>query len=58
MADLYSGGRPPAEVMAWIAEQDKRRDPYAPCPCGSGHKFRFCHGARAAPALTTAAARA
>ena len=57
MADLYSGGRPPAEVMAWIAEQDKRRDPYAPCPCGSGRKFRFCHGARAAPALTTAEAR-
>jgi len=58
MADLYSGGRPPAEVMAWIAEQDKRRDPYAPCPCGSGNKFRFCHGARAAPALAPAAARA
>jgi uncharacterized protein len=58
MADLYSGGRPPAEVMAWIAEQDKRRDPYARCPCGSGHKFRFCHGASAARALTTAAARA
>jgi uncharacterized protein len=57
MADLYARGRPPAEVMAWIAEQDKRRDAYAPCPCGSGRKYRFCHGARAAPAITAAAVR-
>jgi uncharacterized protein len=49
MADLYTAGRPPAEVMAWVAEQDRRCDPYAPCPCGSGRKFRFCHGARSAP---------
>jgi len=49
MAELYTAGRPPAEVMAWTAEQDRRRDPYAPCPCGSGRKFRFCHGARPAP---------
>jgi uncharacterized protein len=53
MADLYTAGRPPAEVMAWVAEQDRRCDPYAPCPCGSGRKFRFCHGARSAPVPAT-----
>jgi uncharacterized protein len=58
MADLFNGGRAPAEVMAWTAEQDKRRDAYAPCPCGSGRKFRFCHGARELPACATQAAPA
>ena len=28
--------------------EDARRDPYAPCPCGGGRKFRFCHGDRKA----------
>ena len=23
-----------------------RRDVYAPCPCGSGRKFKFCCGAK------------
>jgi uncharacterized protein len=30
--------------MAWIAEQDAKGGAYRPCPCGSGRKFRFCHG--------------
>jgi len=30
--------------MGLTAAQDAERDPYAPCPCGSGRKFRFCHG--------------
>jgi uncharacterized protein len=46
MAQLYAGGRRPAEVMDQLRDEDRRRDAYAPCPCGSGHKFRFCHGAR------------
>ena len=25
-----------------------KRGPYQPCPCGSGQKFRFCHGNRGA----------
>jgi uncharacterized protein len=57
MADLYTAGRPPAEVMAWVAEQDRRCDPYAPCPCGSGRKFRFCHGTRSAHVPATPEAR-
>jgi uncharacterized protein len=48
MANLLRGGRPPAEVMAWVAAEDARRDPYQPCPCGGGSKFKFCHGDRRA----------
>lgn len=44
MAQLYKQGHPPAEVMTSIAALDARRDAYQPCPCGSGKKFRFCHG--------------
>jgi uncharacterized protein len=44
MARLLQDGRPPSDVMAITATDDKRRGPYAPCPCGSGRKFRFCHG--------------
>ena len=46
MAQLYKKGHPPAEVMTSIAALDARRDAYQPCPCGSGSKFRFCHGDR------------
>jgi len=48
MAQLIQQGRPPAEMMASIAAADVKRGPYQPCPCGSGQKFRFCHGNRAA----------
>ncbi len=47
MAQLLQRGRPPSEVMAWTAAEDTSRGPYQPCPCGSGKKFRFCHGNRA-----------
>jgi uncharacterized protein len=44
MARLLQQGRAPSEVMAWTAAEDAKRGPYQPCPCGSGQKFRFCHG--------------
>jgi uncharacterized protein len=44
MAHLIQQRRYPAELMAMIAVDDAKRDPYQPCPCGSGNKFRFCHG--------------
>jgi uncharacterized protein len=47
MAQLLQQGRAPSEVMSLLAAVDARRGPYAPCPCGSGQKFRFCHGNRA-----------
>ncbi len=49
MADLIRQSRPAEEVMSILAEQAKnlnakpgRNDP---CPCGSGLKFKKCHGA-------------
>ncbi|HET8723669.1 MAG TPA: anaerobic sulfatase maturase [Anaeromyxobacteraceae bacterium] len=46
MVQLLREGRAPSEVMKWAAAKDARRDPYEPCPCGGGRKFRFCHGDR------------
>lgn len=47
MAQQFKRKRPPADVMAWTAAEDTKRGPYRPCPCGSGRKFKFCHGDRA-----------
>ena len=47
MVGLLKEGRAPSEVMALVAEEDKKQGPYQPCPCGSGRKFRFCHGSHA-----------
>jgi uncharacterized protein len=44
MAQLLRQGHAAADVMDTIAQLDAKRGPYAPCPCGSGKKFRFCHG--------------
>ena len=51
MAGLLHRKRAPAEIMRWAQEQDRlqaaafasagRNDP---CPCGSGKKFKHCHG--------------
>jgi uncharacterized protein len=46
MARLLRQGRAPADVMALTAAQDTQLGAYRPCPCGSGRKFRFCHGNR------------
>ena len=53
MAQLIQQRRYPAEVMARVAEEDKTRGPYQPCPCGGGAKFRFCHGNRAPRSSTS-----
>ena len=47
MVQLLQQRRPPSDVMALTAAEDYRRGPYQPCPCGSGQKFRFCHGNKA-----------
>lgn len=47
MAQLLQQGRAPSDVMPMLAALDAKRGTYAPCPCGSGQKFRFCHGNRA-----------
>lgn len=46
MAQLLHQNRPPSALMASIAVEDARRGPYQPCTCGSGRKFRFCHGSK------------
>jgi uncharacterized protein len=46
MVELLRRNRPPSDVMALIADEDLKHGPYKPCPCGSGRKFRFCHGDR------------
>ena len=47
MAKLFQNGQPPSDLMALVAAEDARHGPYRSCPCGSGRKFRFCHGDRA-----------
>lgn len=54
MAQLYRAGRPVAEIMGLLAEEDEERlrlaqavaraGRNAPCPCGSGKKVKHCHG--------------
>ena len=53
MAGLLRQQRAPAEIMGWYRERDRRRaEAFAvagrndPCPCGSGKKFKQCHGRR------------
>jgi uncharacterized protein len=52
LADLLRRGRPAAEIMPILAANaDHERKAFAhtgrnePCPCGSGRKFKRCHGA-------------
>jgi len=51
MAGLLQRQRAPAEIMRWAHERDRRQAAaFAlagrndPCPCGSGKKFKHCHG--------------
>lgn len=51
MAELLRQRRAPAEIMGMVAAEDRRRAAAMrtakrndPCPCGSGKKFKACHG--------------
>jgi uncharacterized protein len=51
MTNELRQGRAPANVMRWMAYRDgqleqafARAGRDDPCPCGSGKKFRLCHG--------------
>lgn len=52
MLKLLNEGSPPAMVMTQMRSLDAQRDPYSGCPCGSGKKFKFCHGARKSSTLS------
>ena len=47
MAELLAQNRAPPEVMDLYAAQDARRGRNDPCTCGSGRKWKHCHGVRA-----------
>ncbi len=48
MSDLLRQGRAPSEVSAALAADEAQQLAAAgrndPCPCGSGHKYKKCHG--------------
>ncbi|MCG8346325.1 MAG: anaerobic sulfatase maturase [Chloroflexales bacterium] len=53
MANEIRQQRPPANIMAFLARQEvalqqrlARAKRNEPCPCGSGRKFKQCHGQR------------
>ena len=50
MTQLLRAGRPPAELMATYASEDTRRTRNGPCTCGSGKKWKKCHGLPASAA--------
>ncbi len=45
MSGLLAAGRAPAEITEEYARQDSRRGRNEPCTCGSGRKWKRCHGA-------------
>jgi serine-type anaerobic sulfatase-maturating enzyme len=44
MCALLRAGRAPSELVARYAADDSRRGRNDPCPCGSGRKWKRCHG--------------
>jgi len=44
MCALLRAGRAPSELVARYAAGDARRGRNDPCPCGSGRKWKRCHG--------------
>ena len=45
MARLIQQGRYADEIMTQVAAEDAQRGRNDPCPCGTGTKFKHCHGA-------------
>jgi uncharacterized protein len=48
MADLLARDRAPAEIMELYTSEDARRGRNDLCTCGSGQKWKRCHGAESA----------
>jgi uncharacterized protein len=46
MAELMARNRAPSELMLAYASEDAARGRNDPCTCGSGRKWKQCHGAR------------
>jgi uncharacterized protein len=52
MAKRLGRGGAPSEIVAEYARQDTRRGRNEPCTCGSGRKWKHCHGAAGGFTLT------
>ena len=44
MAQLVQRSQPASRVMEYVQAEDAKRGRNDPCPCGSGRKFKQCHG--------------
>ncbi len=44
MSDLLRQGRAPSEIVGLVAAADRDRGRNSACTCGSGRKFKQCHG--------------
>ncbi len=44
MAEQLRRGHAPAEITARYRDEDTRRGRNSPCTCGSGRKWKHCHG--------------
>ena len=53
MGELLSLNRAPAEIMGRYAREDAKRGRNDLCTCGSGQKWKRCHGAPPQPANPT-----
>jgi uncharacterized protein len=47
MSQLLAAGRAPSELVQVYAADDAKRGRNDPCTCGSGRKWKHCHGAEA-----------
>jgi serine-type anaerobic sulfatase-maturating enzyme len=45
MGSLLAQGRAPSEITSLYAAEDAKRGRNDPCTCGSGRKWKHCHGA-------------
>ncbi len=53
MVDLLHSGKAPAEIVGRYAAEDRRRGRNEHCPCGSGRKWKRCHGGEHAELRTS-----
>ena len=44
MGALLAEGRAPSEIVGLYEAADARRGRNDPCTCGSGRKYKHCHG--------------
>jgi uncharacterized protein len=49
MAELLAHGQSPVELMGHYASEDARRGRNERCTCGSGRKWKQCHGTDGGP---------